>query len=346
MRKNVPVPVSGGLILTYKCTSRCRHCLHACSSDWEDRPMSHEDLGLVLGSLAGKIMPAPHGPQYVDINHGLHITGGEPFMDFDLLCRAVEMASGLKIPSLFVETNCYWAVDDETTRQRLSHLKALGLQGIMISVNPHTLEHVPFERTERAVKVALEILGAGTMLYQLEHFRRFKLLGLTGTVRYEEYMEMERRADFPQAEPELFVMGRAPYAMGGLLADEFPPIEAANFLDGTCPMPVARGVHNHFDCYGNYVAGFCSGLSYGDCRHLDDLIKEGIETDERPVLGLLMDQDMRGLMALALDHGYSELRDGYYSRCHLCEDIRRFLALEVGGFPELSPLEFYRQLGR
>lgn len=344
MRKRVPAPVSGGIVLTCKCPSSCRHCIYSCGPGWEGDAMSREDLGLILASLSSRIMPAPHGPLSVDLNAGLHITGGEPFIEYDLMKQAVQMASALKIPSIFVETNCFWASDDELTRDRLRELKALGLNGIMISVNPFYLEHVPFERTERVVKAAVEVLGAGTMIYQLEYFKRMKLLDITGTVPYAEYLEMERKADFKPGATEFFMMGRAPYALHEMRSEDFPPIGAENFLDGPCPMPVARSAHNHFDNYGNYVPGFCAGLSYGDCRRLEELLEHGVDTEERPVLSLLMDEDMRGLMALALDSGYREDPDGYCSRCHLCADIRRYLALDVGGFPELQPLQYYRML--
>ena len=30
----VPTPISGGLLLSYRCNSRCKHCLYACSPSW------------------------------------------------------------------------------------------------------------------------------------------------------------------------------------------------------------------------------------------------------------------------------------------------------------------------
>ncbi len=56
-----------------------------------------------------------------------------------------------------------------------------------------------------------------------------------------------------------------------------------------------------------------------------------------------MDEDLEGLLNLAKDYGYSEAGDGYFSKCHLCTDLRRHLALE-GDFIELKPKEFYNRL--
>ncbi len=86
---------------------------------------------------------------YMSLNHGLHFSGGEPFLNFKLLLKAVEIAETLKIPSTFVETNCFWCKTDALIRERLQILKDNGLKGILISVNPFYTEYVPFERTDR-----------------------------------------------------------------------------------------------------------------------------------------------------------------------------------------------------
>ena len=124
--------------------------------------------------MAGIIEPSPYGPDDINLNYGLHFTGGEPFLNFDLLCEAVEMAEELNIPSTFVETNCFWAVNNKTTQEKLSILKNKGLKGILISVNPFFLEYIPFARTERAVKYGYELFGQNLIVYQSEYYKRFR----------------------------------------------------------------------------------------------------------------------------------------------------------------------------
>jgi hypothetical protein len=41
------------------------------------------------------------------------------------------MADKLKIPSMFVETNCFWASDDRTTKEKLKLLKKKGLRAVV-----------------------------------------------------------------------------------------------------------------------------------------------------------------------------------------------------------------------
>jgi hypothetical protein len=338
----IPAPVSGGLLLSYKCSAECRHCIYGCSPKWSADWISEGDLEKILEQLAVRIMPGPYGPKTTSLSHGLHFTGGEPFMNFDLLCRAVEIASGLRIPSLFVETNCFWAVNDRVTIERLKLLKSRGLHGIMISVNPLYLEYVPFERTERAIRIALDIFRRNTMVYQLEYYRRFVRWGLKDRVPFQDYLKHEGKENLLR-NVEFFMMGRAPYVLKDELREYYPSLPASSYFHEPCITPLLRTWHNHFDNYGNYVPGFCGGITLGDCRNLDRLLDEGIALDDYPVLRFLVNDDLSGLFDYALLHGLKESEEGYFSKCHLCTDLRKHL-VKTYDFRELQPKEFYAHL--
>jgi hypothetical protein len=340
MRVRIPPPISGGLILSYSCSAGCRHCMYACSPRWPADWISEEDLAATLQSLAGRIQPAPGGSVTMGLNHGLHFTGGEPFLDFELLCRAVRMARGLRIPSLFVETNCFWARNDQETREKLETLKECGLVGILISINPFYLEYIPFQRSERAIRIARGVFGPNVMVYQLEYLRLFKQLGIRDRLSIPEFLKLQGGGDFAR-NAEFFLNGRAPYAMEEF--DLFPKYPAARFFSVPCTPAFLRSWHNHFDNYGNFMPGYCGGLSLGDCRRLDELLEDGIDLEARPVLSYIIADNFEGLLAFAEEQGYRERRSGYLSKCHLCADIRRFL-VRVGDYPELQPGEFYDQL--
>ena len=62
-----------------------------------------------------------------------------------------------------------------------------------------------------------------------------------------------------------------------------------------------------------------------------------------PVLQYLIKADMQGLYHFVKYRGYQELYKGYLSKCHLCLDIRKFLA-NNNGFEELKPGDFYKQV--
>ena len=342
MNIRVPVPVSGGLLLSYKCNAACRHCMYACGSRWKADWIPEDDLEKILSQLAGKILPGPYGPESIGLSHGLHFTGGEPFLNFELLCKAVEMAEALKIPSLFVETNCVWCTNDESTKKKLLALRAKGLKGIMISVNPFYLEYVPFERTERAIRISNQIFGYNAIVYQYEYYRHFKALGIQGTIPFEDYLQMGNSTDFAR-NTEFFIMGRAPYCLTEELAGLYPRYPAYSLAQLPCSPPFLRNWHNHFDNYGHFIPGFCGGITLGDCRKLDELLTFGIDTETYPVLGYLMREDMEGLLQFAVDRGYTIADEGYYSKCHLCVDLRRYLNI-MDEFRELKPDAFYQNL--
>lgn len=56
----------------------------------------------------------------LSINSGFHFIGGEPFLDFDLFLKRVEMANEIGISSIFAETSCHWCEDDQITKDSLN----------------------------------------------------------------------------------------------------------------------------------------------------------------------------------------------------------------------------------
>jgi hypothetical protein len=332
-RLPIPAPYSAGLFLSYRCSSTCKHCLYACSPRWPADWIAEDDAEQILSHLAGTMRGKYPYPGRVGVNDGVHLTGGEPFLNFDLLLRLTQIAHRLDIPTTFVETNGFWARDDRTTRERLRALQDAGLDGILVSANPFILEGIPFERTERAVRISREVFGANAIVYQQFFYRQFQDLGLRGTLAFEDYLE---RAGHGLQYVELFANGRVPYKLGHL----FHPHPAERFFGASCRRELIRDWHIHVDNYGNYLPGFCGGLSLGDARHLDALCG-GIDLDQLPILKALL-TDLADLYRLGQEYGY-QAGAGYVSKCHLCLDIRRHLA-RAGDFQELQPRELYERL--
>jgi len=330
----VPEPFSGGILLSYKCNSSCKHCMYACSPGWKGDWISEEDAESILSQFSARLRGKYPYPDRIGVNYGIHFTGGEPFLNFDLLLKVTEIASKLEIPSTFVETNCFWCRDDETTRERLVKLKDAGLDGILISANPFIVEQIPFERTERAARISEEIFGGNVIIYRRFFYDQFKRLGLKGTLPFEEYLQKAGYSSLYHIE--LLPMGRVPYKLGGL----FRKHPARRFFGESCRKELIRDWHIHIDNYCNFIPGYCAGISLGDVRDLD-AICQGIDLDELPVLKALLTR-MEGLYRLGEEFGYEE-REGYISKCHLCLDIRRHL-VQHGEFKELRPREFYEHL--
>jgi hypothetical protein len=228
-RVKVPRPISGGVMLSYKCSAACRHCMYACSPKWKADWMTEGALERLLSRLVKSVAPAPWGSQVMSLNYGIHLTGGEPFLNFDLLLRAAEMAGEMGIPSVFVETNCSWCIDDGATREKLQCLKGAGLVGILISVNPFYAEYVPFERTERCIRISREVFGRNVIVYQEAYYHRFKHLGIQERLPLEDYLEMTRSERLAE-HVELFLQGRAACQ----LREFYPKYPASAFFGRSC----------------------------------------------------------------------------------------------------------------
>jgi hypothetical protein len=250
----------------------------------------------------------------------------------------VRIAHDLQIPSTFVETNGFWCVEDDGTRKNLTRLKHAGLHGMLVSVNPFILEQVPFERTERAIKIGREIFHGNLIAYQEFFHSQFERLGVRGALSFEEYM---RRAD-PHSlleNVELLPMGRAAYALSHLYRKH----PAQQFLRESCREELTRGWHVHVDNYCNYMTGYCGGISLGDARDITSIC-QGIDLNEHPILNALA-TDLKTLFELGVEaFNYKQRREGYISKCHLCVDLRRHIAQETDEFQELRPREFYHHL--
>jgi len=333
----VPKPFSGGLILSYRCSGECKHCMYFGTPKWENIWISEKDLEIILEKLSEFIKPSPYGSENVSLNYGLHITGGEPFLNYNILLKSIQLGNELKIPSLFVETNCYWCKNDEITKEKLNELRRNGLKGILISVNPFILEHIPFEHTERAIKKSKDIFGNNVMIYQKYYYYQFKSLGIKEKFSIEQYLRKVDINDL-QKKFELFQMGRAAYK----LQDFYKKHPSNFFFKENCQLDLVRNWHNHFDNYRNYMPGYCGGLSWGNIRNLDSLCNEGINLDDFPVFRCLILGNMKDLYDYSVENfDFRENSDGYISKCHLCTDIRRKIVIETNKIKELKPREFY-----
>ncbi len=344
----IPEPFSGGMLLTYRCTNECRHCMYACSPKWRNDWISLGDAEKILKFLSTIFKKQyPKNFSQLGVNLGLHFTGGEPFLNFDLLLRLVKMADKYEIPSVFVETNCFWCVDDEETEEKLCKLRDAGLKGILISANPFLIEQIPFERIERAVNISERVFDGNVIVYQNIFLNQLRTIDLKGTLSFENYLSIMREKDplglyAGLSFPSILPMGRVPYRLG-YLYKRYP---TSRFFDESCMEELTRNWHVHIDNYCNYISGYCAGISLGDARDLEKICQDGINLDENPIIEILVSP--KGIMKLfeyaVKEYGYRERNDGYVSKCHLCLDIRKHIVEQTDDFNELKPRDFYRHL--
>ncbi|MFQ6102563.1 MAG: radical SAM protein [Anaerolineae bacterium] len=321
-----------GIILTYRCNSGCKHCLYNCGPRWEKESMSPQELRQALEAVA--VWPRP--PQ-------IHFTGGEPFLHFPLLLEGVRLARELGI-TCYVETSASWCVDHDQAVERFAPLRQAGLQAVLISCSPFHAERIPPIRTLRAIRAALDVFGPrGTIVYLPEFIEvvgQFDVERPTPLSRYEEEFGVEGARRVLWQGYGIISGGRSGYRLGHLV----PRHPASAFADTNCAGDILYAHHSHFDLYGNYISGFCGGLTVGDWHDLPQVLADFQAGRYPPLIEVLIERGPYELLELAQErYGYQPLPDGYAGKCHLCVDVRRHL-VEQDDFPELRPRGFYEHI--
>lgn len=336
-RQLVPLD-SCGVMLSYQCQLACRHCLYACGPAWREW-MAPEQITRLLEGIK-EVWRRPRG---------VHFSGGEPFLRFELLLHAVREARRLSMPIEYVETSGSWWRGDARSHERLRELHGAGLRNLLISVSPFHAEVVPLWRTVAVIEAAGQVFGRHHVLIYQPHW--LKLLAAART-------DAEGRRPIPlqrwvesrgvNAAGRLFWKGYELIAGGrcglqlGVLAKRF---KASYFAGRECQVELLGSGHAHFDPYNNYIPSFCGGLSMGDASDLPALVR-GFDLARLPLTSILVAEGPYGLVRLAEErYGFRPDGAGYAAKCHLCVAVRRHLSRKAAGeFDELSPPKFYERL--
>lgn len=319
-----------GLILSYSCQSACAHCVYACGGVAETW-MTPGEVDCALDAL-----------QHWEHPFQLHLSGGEPFLNFPLLLHAVEAAAERRIP-VYSETNAGWCVRPDLVRERFRALRQAGMGMILISCSPFHAETIPPARTALAASIAAEIFGEQqVVIFQGQWFPYLRQFGLDCSTALEDYIEAygERQTG------ELFWNGygllgggRAGITLGHLTAR----LPAGAFAGLNCRQELLFASHSHFDSYGNLVPGFCGGLRLGSWRQLEKLEARCAAGDLDPLIRLLHDGGPYALQQHPLATDLRLAEEGYVDKCHLCVDLRRQL-FNRASLAELSPAGFYQRI--
>lgn len=324
---------SGGIMLSYKCNCRCRHCLYAAGPVWNDW-MDVQDAARLFQGLT-------QTSQYL---RGFHIAGGEPFLDFDRLLRVQRLTTEFEIPVEYVETNAGWCTDEEIAYDRFEQLKDAGLRCILVSCSPFHAEHIPLERVTTAVRVGYDVFGPNAViLWVPEFYRQLSEIENEKTISLDKYVESigkDVAGQTIRSGYSLISGGRVGYGLA-----EFYDLQPPECCQGDrCRLELLESGHAHFDPYGNLIPAFCSGISLGDAWDLPALIG-GFDLNRLPIVRMLVEDGPYGLYEFAKKQfGYKPLDAGYVGKCHLCVDVRRHIRKYTKEFPELTPVRFYDQL--
>jgi hypothetical protein len=322
----IPPLISGGLMLTYRCTNACRHCLYRCSPRQPNDWMNLETVEKALAALAQE-------PQLDSI----HLAGGEACLRMDLLIEVVGLARKAGVPLAYLETNAAWCVDKARTREAFKQLKQAGLPAVLVSASMFHNEFVPFRRTRLCVEMAREVFGRDDVIIWLP-----ELYELLSQLCEDRPYPLEEFCTWAGLNGRLHVLPRLYHlAPGGRVVEAlrncYEAHPAEYFQGQSCEDEILNTTHFHIDPYGNLFTGLCPGLAAGT---VEDLHPE-ITAASHPVTWTLAHSGPHGLMEMARGRfGYASRRSGYISRCDLCYDVRRHLHA-TGRFRELRPPSYY-----
>ncbi|MEN6428429.1 MAG: radical SAM protein [Phycisphaerales bacterium] len=313
---------SAGLMLTYRCNAACEFCYYHCSPQ-KGGLMPVETCLAVWRSLK---TIASDGAR-------VHLTGGEPFLYWEhlveILRKAAEQGLG---PVDLIETNGFWATDDQLVTDRLATLASLGMQRLKISVDPFHQEYVDAEPVDRLASMAVEILGSDRVMVRWEEY-----LDEPADIRRLSQAQRDRAYILAYHEYPFRFTGRAAGHPAHLLAT----MPASDLVHMNCLAGFlgAKGVH--IDPHGSVFSGTCSGIILGNVNQtpLEEIWRTFQPAGDGPV-GILCEKGPCGLLDEAKNLGFEEL-PAYASKCHLCTHARQFLFESGLWQPVLGPADCY-----
>jgi organic radical activating enzyme len=317
----------GGLITTYNCPSRCRHCLYASGPE-----RNHDYMDAEIARRACSRIKSLHC-------NTIHIGGGEPMLNPRALATILETATleGLRIE--YVETNCAWFRDMRSACTLLQEMRASGLETLLISISPFHNEHIPLDKVNGVMR-ACEETGVSVFPWVLDFYNELKEFNTSVTHSLEEFQQ-HFGPDYLNSVAKRYWIhfgGRALRTFESL----FEKKTAQAILDEN-PYPCSElsdTSHFHIDLYGNYIPGLCTGLALD----LDDLA-EPTDRQRYPLLGLLCSGGINALFEDAVERKGFAPHKTYISKCDLCQHIRSFLVIDTGlRTRELQPVEFYTSM--
>jgi hypothetical protein len=272
--------------------------------------------------------------------HSVHIGGGEPLLNPEGLAAVLAAARDAGVGVEYVETNSSWFTNQEEAVALLTGLKKLGLATLLVSISPFHNEYIPFKRV-KGVIAACRAVGVQAFPWSNEFYREIDAFDDGKTHSLEAYAA-KFGADYLKRLPARYWIH-----LGGRAVKTFREIFPARSLEAVCAdgrsgcRELLDTRHFHLDLFGNYIPGLCAGLAI----KAEDL-GQPLDAEAYPLLTTLFNTGVASLLDYAASrHGFKAAA-AYISKCHLCLEIRSYLALAKQiCSPELQPLPFYENLG-
>jgi MoaA/NifB/PqqE/SkfB family radical SAM enzyme len=288
------------LLFTYQCNLECDHCF-VWGSPWQSGTLTLRNVRRILQQA-----------QDVGTLKWIYFEGGEPFLYYAVLLKAVQEAASMGF-QVGIVSNGYWATDVEDALEWLSPFTEL-IQDLSISSDLYHWSEKLSQQAQNA-SAAAEHLGIP--------------LGVISISEPEEMNTASAIGQLPVGESTVMYRGRA--------VEKLVPKAARwpweQFTE--CPFENLREPGRvHVDPHGNLH--ICQGISLGNIFNTSlSEICETYDPKSHPITGPLLEGGPVELVRrYALPH-----EETYADACHLCCEACRALREQ---FPEfLVPDQMY-----
>ncbi len=328
----IPPLKTGGLILTYRCSGSCKHCVYHCSQGKSNKWMSLERLKQTLDTLACE-----------PLLEELHFAGGELGLNMKFTIEAIRATASRGLPVSYIQTNGFWSNDYDKSVEYFTKMKEAGLKKVWISVSPFHLEHIPFARTQTCIDAATTVFSRKNLIMRNEK----KLLPLFSSLEKDRTYTLDEFCDVVGINKSIDELAEFyPVTLYGRacknLKDYCKLSPASEFEGQNCAKYLLNENHFHLDPEGNLITGICPGISVAT---IEDLHPE-ITKAKFPVFCTLIEDGPYGLFLWAQkqsDFRWDD-RSTFVSRCDLCLQIRIALLQSGIYLKDIHPQSYYENL--
>jgi len=269
------------ILLTYQCNYECDHCF-VWGSPRQTGTLTLEQIEDILNQAQDAGVTS------------IYFEGGEPFLYYAVLKRAVHMAADMGF-SVGIVSNSYWANSVADATEWLRPF-AGRVSDLSVSSDLYHCGNCPGERPQNAV-VAAKYLGIPT--------------GMINVAQPDDQAK-ESHGQLEEGESGVMFRGRAAEKLAGRVNSH--PWERFD----SCPHEdMVEPGRVHLDPLGNLH--ICQGISIGNLfeKPLKQICDE-YDVDSHPICGPLHSGGPAALMAeYNLSHSSS-----YADACHLCYEAR------------------------
>lgn len=172
-----PHPKTAAILITYQCVAQCDECCFACNPHLTNTAISYEKVKTFLDQVA-----------QIKTIKVVVFSGGECFIEFDLLKRCISYATSLGLATRCV-SNGYWGINLKVARRKVAELKEAGLTEINFSTGDSHQQFAPVERVLYSSIASLEAGIRTCIAVETNNSKKFTADDFKLHPLYKEYIE-------------------------------------------------------------------------------------------------------------------------------------------------------------